>query len=94
MAPGNVDAHYDRATLRAAMGQLEGAVADMDALIAVDASDPTVWSDRGTYRGRLGDLHGAIADWERAIELEPNGRGAQSARINIERARAMLAQGE
>lgn len=81
--PGNLSAYVLRGETRAALGQLDGAVADAEVVVgaaddlALQAS--ALWL-RGTVRLNLGDLDGGIADLSRLLELDPQDADAYAAR--------------
>ncbi len=81
--PGNLFAYILRGETRAALGQLDGAVADAE--VVVGAADDmalqisALWL-RGTVRLNLGDLDGGIADLSRLLELDPQDSDAYAAR--------------
>ncbi|MFE0172156.1 tetratricopeptide repeat protein [Streptomyces sp. NPDC059002] len=62
---------HNRAEVRAALGHLEAALTDHDAVVAMDPHHPEHYFDRADVRRRLGDPAGALADYDRAIELAP-----------------------
>ncbi|MGW2230163.1 tetratricopeptide repeat protein [Streptomyces formicae] len=61
----------NRAEVHAALGRLHAALADHDAVVAMDPHHPEHYFDRADIRRRLGDPAGALADYDRAIDLAP-----------------------
>jgi len=70
LRPGYVEARVERAIERRKIGDLAGALADLDAAIEVDPH-PRILSLRGVTRAITQDLRGAVADFERALERAP-----------------------
>ncbi|QEU96571.1 tetratricopeptide repeat protein [Streptomyces kanamyceticus] len=61
----------NRAEVYAALGHLDAALADHDAVVAMDPHHPEHYFDRADVRRRLGDTAGALTDYDRAIDLAP-----------------------
>lgn len=61
----------NRAQLTALMGDAEGALADLDAVIAADPGYADPYLDRGNLLHRLGRLEEALADYETAMRVGP-----------------------
>ncbi|MEU8248008.1 tetratricopeptide repeat protein [Nonomuraea sp. NPDC048916] len=61
----------NRAQLAALRGDLEGALCDLDAVIAADPGYPDYYVDRGNLLHRLGRPAEAVADYETAIRVGP-----------------------
>jgi tetratricopeptide (TPR) repeat protein len=80
-----------------ARGDLDGAIATFDAVIARDASHAGAWFSKGEALERQGNEAGAGACYERASELRPDdaearyrlgGVAHQLARVDLHRAEA------
>lgn len=61
----------NRAQLTALMGDAEGALADLGAVIAADPGYADPYLDRGNLLHRLGRLEEALADYETAMRVGP-----------------------
>jgi len=72
--------HYNLALLRQQLGDLKGALADLDLTVKLDPNLARGWVVRATVRRSLGDLSGALADTERALEVDPQSAMAWTAR--------------
>ncbi len=64
--------HYDGARAKMIRRDLDGALAEVDAAIALDPTRVTLWCLRADVREMRGDLAGARADYERAVEVDPS----------------------
>ena len=65
----------ERATLKAGMKDLKGAIADYDKAIALQPHPDdlaTLYGNRGSLKQSIGDLEGALADYDKVIALKPN----------------------
>lgn len=62
---------YNRAQVLVGMGRLTEALADYDAVIAIDPNYPEYHFDRGNLLHRLGRDEEALVSYNRAIELSP-----------------------
>jgi tetratricopeptide (TPR) repeat protein len=60
-----------RARLKEMNGDIDGAIADYDKAIALDAKDAQPYNARGILKKQKQDFAGAIADFDRAIALKP-----------------------
>ena len=58
---------HNRASVLAAAGRLDEALADFDRVIEMDPSYAEYYLDRATLRRRLGDAEGAMDDYDAAI---------------------------
>jgi tetratricopeptide (TPR) repeat protein len=58
---------HNRATVLAAAGRLEEALADFDTVIEMDPNYAEYYLDRATVKRRLGDAEGARADYDEAL---------------------------
>ena len=86
----NVDLYWRRAGLREEAGDIEGALADLTTLIAMDPDFLDPYDDRARLRRLTGDVAGALEDEARARELED----ARFAEIREVRPRACLQDGK
>ncbi|MEU7581400.1 tetratricopeptide repeat protein [Streptomyces sp. NPDC041068] len=62
---------HNRARVYTALGRLDEALTDFDAVVAMDPHHPEHYVDRAGVRRRVGDVRGALADYDRAIDLAP-----------------------
>ena len=53
-------------------GDIDGSMAALNRIAAIDANNPKVYLYRGEVRIRKGELEQAAADLDRAIELNPS----------------------
>lgn len=63
--------HNNRGVARAERGDFEGAIAEYEAAVRFDPSDPVAYANRGAALGQLGEYDKAIADCTRATERAP-----------------------
>jgi tetratricopeptide (TPR) repeat protein len=63
---------YSKAKFKIGKRDLDGAIADLDSIIAHSLDDDLAYADRGASRGQKGDIDGAIEDFNRALELNPS----------------------
>lgn len=63
--------YYVRATLKVRLNDIDGALADYDRAIALNAKSAEIYTDRGITRRLKGDNDGAVDDYDRAIALNP-----------------------
>ena len=68
--PDDPSAHRSRSSFRLGIGDLEGAEADLTAVIGVEPT-ARLYLTRGYVRSALGDLEGALTDAEQARTLDP-----------------------
>src|SRR5688500_14946666 len=54
------------------IGNWDGAIADFDKAIAINAKSSEAYNGRGLVRYYKGELDQALADYNKALELEPN----------------------
>lgn len=76
LAPGEHLLHrsvlaHNRGNVLAALGRLDEAIADFDAVIEADPNYPDYYFDRAGVRRRLGDHAGAFADLDEGIARTP-----------------------
>jgi len=69
--PSEVFARLELASQLAFWGEVDGAVAQLEAVVALDAGIARAWHDLGILRHQRGDDAGAQAALERAIALAP-----------------------
>jgi tetratricopeptide (TPR) repeat protein len=67
--PTTASAYDRRAQFRKVTGDLDGALADYNRAIELDAKDAAAYNGRGNVKKAKHDLDGALADYSRAIEL-------------------------
>ncbi len=68
--PDNPDLLAARAFALASEGRLEAALADLQRAIALDPSDPALFTLRGSVRTAIGDSEGAERDFEHSRHLK------------------------
>ena len=66
----NPQAYFYRAYAKAALGDKQGAIADLDKAIEIYPTPPAYFN-RGNSKSALGDKQGAILDFSQAIALNP-----------------------
>jgi 4-amino-4-deoxy-L-arabinose transferase-like glycosyltransferase len=71
---------FNRAHSRTRAGDLDAALRDYDAALALQPNSPEVYCRRGTVHEDRGELDLARRDWQRALELAPAGPTADYAR--------------
>src|SRR5882672_2797275 len=71
---------YSRAHVRGEQGEFDGALADINASLALNPNWETSWMERGTLLALQGDHRRAIADFDRSLELNPASVNALSRR--------------
>ena len=79
-------------------GDIDGSMAALNRIAAIDANNPKVYLYRGEVRIRKGELEQAAADLDRAIELNPSSVDAHilrcAALLDLGRLDAAMADGE
>src|SRR5206468_1999072 len=65
-----VEDFFNRAGVKKAAGDLDGAIADYDRAIRLDPKYAYAYYNRGLAKKQKSDLDGAIADYNRVIELD------------------------
>jgi lipoprotein NlpI len=70
LKPEAAGGYVDRGRLKRNLGDLTGALGDLDKAIALKA-DAFAYLNRGLVKGDLGDSAGAMNDFDQAIELNP-----------------------
>lgn len=68
--PSTAD-HFDRALLRQATGDYQGAIAGYADSLAIDGQQLGAIVHRGICRSQLGDYAGAATEFDRALEINP-----------------------
>jgi tetratricopeptide (TPR) repeat protein len=68
----DVQSHWNRAVTRYDLGDRQGALEDLNHVLAVMVNDVVAYNYRGLVRYDLGDRQGAITDFNRALNLNPN----------------------
>ena len=88
--PGNAEALLAQARQQAATGDVAGALAGVDALLAQAPNDAKAWKLRGDihYFAKLMPQQ-AVKDYQKAVELSPNDVASHAALITV-----LLKQGE
>jgi tetratricopeptide (TPR) repeat protein len=81
----SVEDFFNRAGVKKAAGDLDGAIADYDRAIQLDPKDAAIYNNRGLAKQEKGDLDAAIVDFNRAIQLNPKDAVACSNRGNAKR---------
>jgi tetratricopeptide (TPR) repeat protein len=81
----SVEDFFNRAGVKKAAGDLEGAIADYDRAIQLDPKDAAIYNNRGLAKQAKGNLDAAIVDFNRAIQLNPKDAVACSNRGNAKR---------
>jgi len=71
-APSDPEAYRARARASFAKGDIEAALTDLNAALALDPTRWETWSDRGVVYEKKRDLPRAIDDYTKAIELNSN----------------------
>jgi membrane protease YdiL (CAAX protease family)/tetratricopeptide (TPR) repeat protein len=72
LAPGNADAHYNRALAYSRKNRLQRALVDLDQAILLDPQMSEAHGLRGEVHHNQGDLDAALADYSEAIRLKPD----------------------
>lgn len=70
--PDHVDAYYNRASAKSALGSHTEAIEDYNMVIKYKAGDPNAYNSRGVEKSCLNDHSGAIEDYDKAIQLDTN----------------------
>ncbi|MBX9690826.1 MAG: tetratricopeptide repeat protein [Cyanobacteria bacterium] len=69
--PITLNVLHDRAMAKEAVGDIEGALNDIDECMNLSPSDSGLFLDRGRVRLKQGDRSGAIADLKKSLDLDP-----------------------
>lgn len=78
--PDNVQAWFDRASIRHCKREWDGVIADCSRALALKPEFAAVYCLRGSAYDKKGELAKAVADWTRVIELRPDDVMAYSLR--------------
>lgn len=70
-------AHYNRGNALAGKADLDGAIADYDAVIALEPNNARAYNNRGTVYRDKGDAAQAFADFAQAAQRNPRDADAQ-----------------
>ena len=70
--PTTAEEFFDRAGVRYAAGDLDGAISDLNEAIRLQPDFAEAWGNRGSAKSEKGDHDGAIADLNEAIRMQPN----------------------
>lgn len=81
--PNKSEPYYQRAVVRRQIGDLRGALEDLDHALAISPNLAGALVQRAAVRHRLNDLKGAQLDIERACELTPNNYQALAVRGSV-----------
>ena len=71
LQPDNPVLARERATARAAAGDLDGAVADLGAALSRDPDDVLAWQSLCSIEGQRGSWMGAYKAWQHVLSLDP-----------------------
>ncbi|MFN3874800.1 MAG: tetratricopeptide repeat protein [Flavobacteriales bacterium] len=82
-APSDAKAWYYRAVNRMGMGDLGGALKDLDQALALSPDDAHALLRRAEVKGRLGAEHSALADLARILSVRPTGPAAEHALLQL-----------
>jgi tetratricopeptide (TPR) repeat protein len=74
---------YERGNLRFDRGELEEAIADYSAALALDPTLSRAFHNRGLARATLGDAVAALADYDEAVRLDPAYLRAHQNRLRL-----------
>ena len=77
-------AYFERALVRKALANKEGAIEDYNKIIELKGDDYLeAFYNRGLTKSMLGDFHGALSDFNKAIEKYPNNPDLYKNRANV-----------
>ncbi|HZI50341.1 MAG TPA: tetratricopeptide repeat protein [Terriglobia bacterium] len=68
--PNSTAVFYNRGTLRLRAGDLDGAISDLDRVLALDPRHVAAYNNRGIARAGKGDPEGAIADFIQVTRID------------------------
>jgi tetratricopeptide (TPR) repeat protein len=68
--PRAAGARFNRALTRSELGDVAGAVAELDSVIALRPAMAPAWTERGAARALLGRVAEARADWARSLAID------------------------
>jgi len=84
------EAYIHRSSIRSVLGDIEGAIEDLNQVIEMDEKADKSYAVRAYLKSRKGDLKAALADYNRAVELSPSnashfiGRAAIKEQLEME----------
>ncbi|MFK7905066.1 MAG: tetratricopeptide repeat protein, partial [Chitinophagales bacterium] len=84
------EAYIHRSSIRSVLGDIEGAIEDLNQVIEMDEKAEKSYAVRAYLKSRKGDLKAALADYNRAVELSPSnashfiGRAAIKEQLEME----------
>lgn len=67
--PDDTNSYLNRATAYAELGQLETALADLNAALQINPNMVEAYQNRATYFEKQGDLQAALTDYEQVLKL-------------------------
>ena len=67
----SANSYFQRAKLRLAQGDLDGAISDFDAALVFNPRLADAYVNRGVARYQKSDFASAITDFDKAIEINP-----------------------
>jgi lipoprotein NlpI len=73
-----VEAHFNRGTLYAKLGELTGAVEDLTEVIRLTPNNSSAYFARGIVLVRNGNLEAGLADLRTTLKLDPGHARAQA----------------
>lgn len=82
-APGDMKTWYYRAVNRIGMGDLGGALKDLDQALHLAPDDAHSLLRRAEVKARLGAQHSAMADLERTLQVRSTGPAAEHALLHL-----------
>lgn len=71
------DTLYRQAQIKAAAGELTGAIADLTMILEKEPENATLYNDIGVLNYEAGNTENALSCYERAVRLEPDHTGFQ-----------------
>ncbi|MEZ4888255.1 MAG: tetratricopeptide repeat protein [Chitinophagales bacterium] len=84
------EAYIHRSSVKSVLGDIEGAIEDLDQVIRMDDNADKSYAVRAYLKSRKGDIKGALSDYNQAIVLAPNnashfiGRAAVKEQLEME----------
>ncbi|MGB1241561.1 MAG: tetratricopeptide repeat protein [Chitinophagales bacterium] len=84
------EAYIHRSSIRSVLGDIEGAIEDLNQVIEMDENADKSYAVRAYLKSRKGNLKEALADYNRAVELSPSnashfiGRAAIKEQLEME----------
>ena len=71
LSPDKIAPRISRCAVRAALGDLEGALADCNVVLGIQKNNPLALDDRGLVYLKLNELDAAISDYSAALAINP-----------------------